>query len=429
MGAVADSSKAQPGTAAATAVAVNLDGSTKPKPSLAQERKAHVGDVDLVLAGGGVKGIAHVGAIKALHDAGYDRHPRIAGTSVGAIVGALLAKGQSPCEVWQELYRFDFSKVADHRPTQIPVLSGLAKQVGHTLRVPRLGPLSDFLGLRDRQGSHRGLVATRWLGRIFSEGPQTFGDLADLAGRDIDDRPPLVILATDVTLGRLVQFPRDFRLVYGVDPRKQSIFHAVRASMSIPLYFEPYAIEPVGRRDRKAVGNLRTSHFVDGGVLANFAVDVLDRAVDENLSHLRPRWPTFGVTLLRGESAARVGGNLRDSIASFGEVDDVLLGNLGPFADALIGTAVIGQDEMAAQHWWMARRTIRVDTRGFDIVDFDITQAGKRELYARGYEATQQFLSTTWKVDGKKLGFDGRGQFPLPAPVPADQITPCKDAV
>ncbi len=428
MGAVAEPAKASPGTASATAVAVDPDGSTKPKPSLAQERKEHVGEVDLVLAGGGVKGIAHVGAVKALHDAGYTAHPRIAGTSVGAIVGALLAKGQSPCEVWQELYDFDFSKVADHRKQEIPVLSDLAKRFGQDLHVPNLGPLTDFLGLRDRQGSHRGLVATRWLGRVFRDGPQTFGDLADAAGRDIDDRPPLVIMATDVTLGRLVQFPRDFALVYGVDPRQQSIFHAVRASMSIPLYFEPYAIDPVGRRDPKALGNLRTSRFVDGGVLANFAVDVLDRAADENLSHLRPRWPTFGVTLLRGESAARVGRNLRDNVADFGDVDDVLLGNLGPFADALIGTAVIGQDEMASQHWWMARRTIRVDTRGYDIVDFGITNDGKRDLYARGYAATQDFLANTWKVDGKKLGFDGRGQFPLPVPLPADQIEPCKDA-
>jgi NTE family protein len=47
-------------------------------------------DADLVLEGGGVKGIGLVGAYSALTDAGYAFH-RIAGTSAGAIVGALIA--------------------------------------------------------------------------------------------------------------------------------------------------------------------------------------------------------------------------------------------------------------------------------------------------------------------------------------------------
>ena len=52
-------------------------------------------DADLILEGGGVKGIALVGSYTALSEAGYDFH-RIAGTSAGAIVGALIAAGMSP---------------------------------------------------------------------------------------------------------------------------------------------------------------------------------------------------------------------------------------------------------------------------------------------------------------------------------------------
>ncbi len=47
-------------------------------------------DADLVLEGGGVKGIGLVGAYSELSKAGYAFH-RIAGTSAGAIVGALIA--------------------------------------------------------------------------------------------------------------------------------------------------------------------------------------------------------------------------------------------------------------------------------------------------------------------------------------------------
>jgi predicted acylesterase/phospholipase RssA len=47
---------------------------------------------DLVLEGGGVKGIALVGAVAVLEEHGYEFN-RIAGTSAGSIVGALLAAG------------------------------------------------------------------------------------------------------------------------------------------------------------------------------------------------------------------------------------------------------------------------------------------------------------------------------------------------
>src|SRR3712207_8748571 len=47
---------------------------------------------DLVLEGGGVKGIALVGALSVLEEAGY-RVQRVAGTSAGAIVGSLVAAG------------------------------------------------------------------------------------------------------------------------------------------------------------------------------------------------------------------------------------------------------------------------------------------------------------------------------------------------
>jgi len=59
----------------------------------------------LVLSGGGMRGIAHIGAIKALEENGYSP-THIAGTSAGAIVGALYAKGYNASEI------LDFFKTA-----------------------------------------------------------------------------------------------------------------------------------------------------------------------------------------------------------------------------------------------------------------------------------------------------------------------------
>ncbi|MBQ0786119.1 MAG: patatin-like phospholipase family protein [Oceanihabitans sp.] len=58
-------------------------------------------NIGLVLSGGGVRGVAHIGAIKALEEAGiYPTH--ISGTSAGAIVGALYAAGLG----WEEMLHF-----------------------------------------------------------------------------------------------------------------------------------------------------------------------------------------------------------------------------------------------------------------------------------------------------------------------------------
>ena len=61
----------------------------------AQESHQSVG---LVLSGGGAKGIAHIGAIKALEDNNIPID-YITGTSMGAIVGALYAIGYTPDEM------------------------------------------------------------------------------------------------------------------------------------------------------------------------------------------------------------------------------------------------------------------------------------------------------------------------------------------
>lgn len=54
--------------------------------------------VGLVLSGGGARGIAHIGVIKALLEQNI-QIDRISGTSAGAIVGALFAQGHSPDEI------------------------------------------------------------------------------------------------------------------------------------------------------------------------------------------------------------------------------------------------------------------------------------------------------------------------------------------
>lgn len=65
----------------------------------------------LALGSGGAKGMAHVGALKALEELGI-RFSAVAGTSIGSIVGALYAKGYSPTDIGELLRRTDYRAMA-----------------------------------------------------------------------------------------------------------------------------------------------------------------------------------------------------------------------------------------------------------------------------------------------------------------------------
>ena len=64
--------------------------------------------IGLVLSGGGARGISHIGAIKALAEQGI-RPDIISGTSAGAFIGALLAYGYSPDEMFDIFLKTRFS--------------------------------------------------------------------------------------------------------------------------------------------------------------------------------------------------------------------------------------------------------------------------------------------------------------------------------
>src|SRR5215469_9242809 len=84
-------------------------------------------NADLVLSGGGVKGIGLVGAIVAVMEAGYSIQ-RVSGTSAGSIAGAILAAGSNgdqltPDEVKQLTMTLPYRKFLDPTPiTGIPLL-------------------------------------------------------------------------------------------------------------------------------------------------------------------------------------------------------------------------------------------------------------------------------------------------------------------
>jgi len=143
-----------------------------------------------------------------------------------------------------------------------------------------------------------------------------FGDLRlDDPGADqtwtARQRYSLVVHTSDITRGKLVRLPWDY-VNYGLDADHQRIVDAVRASMSIPFFFEPVHVRAaavaVGVADVAAEAGRVT--WVDGGLLDNFPVDVFDRG-----DGAPARWPTIGIKLSAAQTSIGIGHGT-DSVAS-----------------------------------------------------------------------------------------------------------------
>lgn len=78
----------------------------------------------LALGGGGTRGMAHIGVIRRLEAAGY-RIAAIAGTSSGAVVGAVYAAGYTPDEIEEIVLSMDQRHLFDREPGDAPSLMGL----------------------------------------------------------------------------------------------------------------------------------------------------------------------------------------------------------------------------------------------------------------------------------------------------------------
>lgn len=213
------------------------------KPAYAQAGQQSVG---LVLSGGGAKGIAHIGALKALeeNDIPVDY---ITGTSMGAIVGGLYACGFSPDDMMELLTSEYFLSMAAGRYDP-----SLTYYFSREAPSPQMFSVS--LGGND--GTHRGAFNFDPQS-LISPTPMSFGFMelftpyTAQCGGDFDHlMVPFRCVASNVTRRR--------KEVLG----SGSLGDAIRASMSFPLVFQPVKEGP--------------DILYDGGLYDNFPVNVMD---------------------------------------------------------------------------------------------------------------------------------------------------------
>jgi NTE family protein len=318
-----------------------------------------MGTMDLVLEGGGVKGIGLVGAIAALQEAGYGvgEHGRVAGTSAGAIVGSLVAAGVKADDLTEIMNEVDYRRFRDSS---------------------RLGLPGDLLSLGTRLGLYKGDKLHRWIaGQLADRGVRTFGDLR------IDDDPQsdlpaerryrLVVVVSDISRCRMLRLPWDYQEVFGLEADDMPVADAVRASAAIPFFYRPV------RLAHKAGGV--PSCLVDGGMLSNYPIHLFDRT-----DGVTPRWPTLGVKLSAAPPQVE------------GPDGAQRVGNLVDLARRLVSTMVEAHDRTYVAQRRVRDRTVFVDTNGINATDFDLRPDVRDFLFESGLSAGRDFLET-WDFD------------------------------
>jgi len=302
--------------------------------------------VNLVLEGGGVKGIGLVGAISVLEERGFS-FVRVAGTSAGAIVGSLVAARFTGAELQELMAPLDYTKFRD--------ASGWERAL----------PFTKLLDVGIHRGIYKGEYFHQWIAdQLASKGKHTFADLpvAPEPGVPEAQQYKLVVMASDVSQGRLVRLPWDF--ADPAHPRDaQPIADAVRASMSIPFFYRPFQLNvfPDG-----------PSVMVDGGMLSNFPIDAFDRPAGAP-----PGPPTIGIKLSARRRA--------DFVRYRAE------GDLG-LALAMLGTMQSWSDQMHLDQPRVIDDTIFVDTMGVNATDFEIKKPVQDRLYQNGRSAAEKWL-------------------------------------
>ncbi|MBL7780721.1 MAG: patatin-like phospholipase family protein [Saprospiraceae bacterium] len=223
-------------------------------------------------------------------------------------------------------------------------------------------------------------------------------DLSDLNQPVLEDF--LSIVTSDLTNRMKVEFPRMWQL-YWHDPEQVNPAFFVRASMAVPFFFRPFVVRDIAPdRVLPAWGQFlgiedmaripATTHFVDGGLLSNFPINVFF-----NPKVAVPRLPTFGIMLSSGENTATA----------------VEYKTLGSFASAMLSTLRAHYDKEFLLKNADFNRTIgRIDVGGINWLNFNISDPEKLELFRRGAEAAARFFMGPDPKAGEE-GLESTGGF------------------
>jgi NTE family protein len=281
---------------------------------------------NLVFKGGGVLGIAYAGAIEALEKEGIlSQVKRTAGTSAGAVAAVLISLGYSSNEIVNVLGNTNFKKFQDD-----------------------LNPLK----LTKKYGLYRGEKLLKWVQEIIHQ--KTGNKNLTFAELENQGYKTLKVFASDLNTTSLTEFS------YDKTPNVK-IAESIRASMSIPLFFDAWKFP-----DEQPNNHI----YVDGGVLYNYPITAFDD-LDKTLG--------FFIDI-----------NEADEGLDFNDVSSYL--------KHLFRTVLNSQDVDFFKTLESDKTTVIIKNKGIAITNFNLTKEQKNILYVEGKNATLDYFKSLKQV-------------------------------
>ena len=201
--------------------------------------------VGVVLSGGGAKGAAHIGVLKYLEEIGMPID-YIAGTSMGSIVGGMYALGYTPNEILEMINSVDWNRMISNEVDRRKISFTRKVEKGtQVLTIPFSfkKKRSDLPTRSFRNSLPSGVVSGDNLINLFNSLAVGYSDSISFNNLPV----PFLCIATNMMNGE------------GDVLNKGDITKSLRASMAIPILFDPIRI-----------GN---SLYADGGLVSNFPVE------------------------------------------------------------------------------------------------------------------------------------------------------------
>ncbi len=196
--------------------------------------------IGIAFGGGGARGIAHIGMIKAFEEEGIPVDI-IAGTSMGSIIGGLYAAGYSGKDLERIVNEIDWNNIFSEQPDKTAEAAGSRYGIMEPLFRLRFKLWKIYLPV----GMNNGQRISDTLFKYTS-------DASFAAGSDFDNLSfPYRAVAVNTSTGKAEALG------------KGELAQAIRASMAIPLVFNP--------------AYFRGSLYIDGGVLDNLPTDVVKK--------------------------------------------------------------------------------------------------------------------------------------------------------
>jgi NTE family protein len=357
--------------------------------------RPHVG---LALGGGGALGLAEIGVIQWLEE-NHIPVDRVAGTSMGSIIGAMYSTGMSPAEMKKFAEGIDWDEAFLPEPVYTQ-LSYRRKQDRRDFLIK--APLGLKHGLRGPNGFNSGHGVGLWLDRIaFRESDvASFGDLPI----------PFRCVATDMQSGEAVVL------------QDGSLAQAIRASMAIPGVFTPVEINGRVLADGGMVQNIpvETVRQMDADAVIGVELHVPpgDRAELETLTGVLTRAVDVMITQNERRSLALADSSVIVEVSGFSATDYVRVKELiqlgyNSAASQSAGLLRYAIQDPAEWQQFLAARAARRHPQPATIETIEVTGADSdtdRRLEHRLSKALRGPLDLP-KLDEQLTRIDGEGQF------------------